>query len=62
MQVNLTQMQTVEINNLKRPIPLASQEPQWSVKDTNIATKLLTQYLSYLKKIQGEKMEGNTNQ
>jgi hypothetical protein len=39
------------IGNLKRPPPVARQEPQWSDGDTNPPTKLSTKNSSFLQEM-----------
>lgn len=47
--VGVTLAETVvRIWNLKKPPPVARQEPQWCDRDTNPLTKLATQNLSCL--------------
>ena len=43
--------------DLKRSPPVTRQEPHWSSRDTNPPTKLLTQTLSCLQKMQRWRME-----
>jgi len=43
--------------NLKRPLPVARQEPQWSHRDANPTIKRSTPNLSSLQEMQGQEME-----
>jgi hypothetical protein len=50
-------LHTPKICNLKRLPPVAREEPQWSNRDTNMPTELLTPNLYCLQEMQGQVME-----